>query len=303
MQFVLLLLHAQRQCPDRVQPFGLGHVVTFLHFGDAILLRQNFLLQSVDGVRTCLSLSGRIRRGSSGWSLAIQGGLPGGVRFVNALLLLVDARLQSSDGIQSLCLGFRQSLQGGIQPGFGGFPFALQTLGTVRVAFIGGGQGHIRCRSRCLGGLGGFFRRRDVFGQRFQFVLSFGQRCFQYRYFISLCLIGAGRFQFFFGFGNGALGGVQLLLQLVQIRAGADGRRCSSGVGDGGFFCLCFGCGFRAGLTFGFFFGGFAFLPRQAFFKAQTGALGFGFGGTVFADGTFGVAVILHQRNMAWAHV
>src|SRR5690606_35347788 len=192
MQFVELLLHAQRQCPDRVQPFGFGYVVTFLHFGDAILLRQNFLLQSVDGFRTGLSLSGRIRRGSSGWSLAIQGGLPGGVRFVNALLLFVDARLQRGDGIQSLCLGFRQSLQGGIQPGFGGFPFALQALGAVWVAFVGGGQRRIRCRSRCLGGLGGFFRRRDVFGQCFQFVLSFGQRRFQYRYFIGLSLIGAG---------------------------------------------------------------------------------------------------------------
>src|SRR5690606_35773095 len=266
MQFVELLLHAQRQCLDCVQPFGFRHVVTFLHFGDAILLRQNFLLQSVDGVRTGLSLSGRIRRGSSGWSLAIQGGLPGGVRFVNALLLFVDARLQRGDGIQSLCLGFRQSLQGGIEPGFGGFPFALQALGAVRVAFIGGGQRRIRRRRRYLGRFGGFFRRRDVFGQRFQFVLSFGHRCFQYRYFISLCLIGTGGCQFFFGFGNGALGGVQLLLQLVQIRAGADGRRCSSGVGDGGFFCLCFGCGFRAGCTFGFFFGGFALLLRRTFF-------------------------------------
>src|SRR5690606_15992037 len=288
MQFVESPLQAQRQCPDRVQAFGFGHVVTFLHFGDAILLRQNFLLQSVDGLRTGLSLSGRIRRGSSGsrgWCLAIQGGLPGGVRFVNALLLFVDARLQRGDGIQSLCLGFRQSLQGGIQPGFGGFPFALQAFGAVRVAFIGGGQGRIRCRSRCLGGLGGFFRRRDVFGQRFQFVLSFGQRCFQHRYFIGLCLIGAGGCQFFFGFGYGARGGVQLLLQLVQIRAGAVGRRCRSGVVDGGFFCLRFACVFRAGFTFGFFVGGFAFLLRRTLFKSQAGARGLGFGGTVFAEG------------------
>src|SRR5690606_32859742 len=196
-----------------------------------------------DSLAIGLSLCRRIRRGSSGWCLATQGGLPRGVRFVNALLLFVDARLQGGYGIQSLCLGFRQSLQGGIQPGFGGFPFALQALGAVRVAFIGGGQRRIRRRSRYLGRFGGCFRRRDVFGQRFQFVLSFGQRCFQYRYFIGLSLIGAGGFQFFFGFGNGAQGGVQLLLQLVQIRAGADGRRCSSGVGDGGFFCLRFGCG------------------------------------------------------------
>ena len=229
-------------------------------------------------------------------------------------MLFVDAGLQGFDGIQTLCLGFFQTLQGRVQACLGGFPLALQSLWAVWIALV-------RAIGRRSAGLffQGFLFGCNVFCQCLHLGLGFlqcrgegidlGLHAFVASFYR---LLGLG--ELFLGLGNGSLRCRQLLLQFLQFWTG--GRCCgcscsrfgsgrsSIASGSSGFFLGC-GLGGSVGTSFtlGFFFCNFAFLSSQSTLVAFLGLLGFRLGGTFFTDGALGVAIVLHQRNLAWAYV